>query len=54
MVTSGCFSPILKKAFGMAYFKKEHSKVGTEFKVLGKKFTGKISKMPFVPAGYYR
>ena len=54
LVTSGSFSPILKKAFGMAYFKKEHSKVGTEFKVLGKKFTGKITKMPFVPAGYYR
>ena len=53
-VTSGAFSPILKKAFGMAYFKKEHSKNGTEFKVLGKKYTGKIMKMPFVPAGYYK
>lgn len=45
-VTSGTFSPILKKGIAMAYVKREHSKRGTRLKV--KNFDYEVVKMPFV------
>ncbi|KAG7398225.1 hypothetical protein PHYBOEH_011470 [Phytophthora boehmeriae] len=55
-VTSGTFSPSLKKAIGMAYVDKKLGKVGTELHVKARKKTQKatITKMPFVPARYYK
>jgi aminomethyltransferase len=54
-VTSGTFSPTLKKAIGMAYINKEIAKNGTEFHVKTRNKTQKLTltKMPFVPANYY-
>ena len=45
-VTSGTFSPILKRGIAMAYVKREHSKRGTRLKV--KNFEYEVVKMPFV------
>ncbi|CAI5725169.1 unnamed protein product [Peronospora destructor] len=55
-VTSGTFSPSLKKAIGMAYVDKSSGKLGTELHVKARNKTQKavISKMPFVPANYYK
>uniref|UniRef100_K3WFC7 Aminomethyltransferase n=1 Tax=Globisporangium ultimum (strain ATCC 200006 / CBS 805.95 / DAOM BR144) TaxID=431595 RepID=K3WFC7_GLOUD len=55
-VTSGTFSPTLKKAIGMAYVHKDVSKIGTELyvKARNKQQQLTIAKMPFVPAGYYK
>lgn len=55
-VTSGTFSPTLKKAVGMAYVHKDASKIGTELyvKARGKQQQVTIAKMPFVPANYYK
>ncbi|CAH0486292.1 unnamed protein product [Peronospora farinosa] len=55
-VTSGTFSPSLKKAIGMAYVDKSSGKFGTELHVKARNKTQKavISKMPFVPANYYK
>ncbi|KAF4325282.1 hypothetical protein G195_001257 [Phytophthora kernoviae 00238/432] len=55
-VTSGTFSPSLKKAIGMAYVDKKIGKVGTELHVKARKKMQKatIAKMPFVPARYYK
>ncbi|GLE01016.1 hypothetical protein PINS_up009829 [Pythium insidiosum] len=55
-VTSGTFSPTLKKAIGMAYVDKSVAKVGTEFHVKARNKTQKLTlaKMPFVPANYYK
>ncbi|KAG6617391.1 Glycine cleavage system T protein [Phytophthora cinnamomi] len=55
-VTSGTFSPSLKKAIGMAYVDKSVGKLGTELHVKARKKTQKavITKMPFVPANYYK
>lgn len=55
-VTSGTFSPTLKKAIGMAYVDKSVSKIGTALhvKARGKTQAVTIAKMPFVPAGYYK
>ncbi|CAH0474348.1 unnamed protein product [Peronospora belbahrii] len=55
-VTSGTFSPSLKKAIGMAYVDKSSSKLGTELHVKARNKTQKavISTMPFVPANYYK
>lgn len=55
-VTSGTFSPSLKKAIGMAYVNKSLGKIGTELHVKARKKTQKavITKMPFVPANYYK
>ena len=56
VITSGSPSPSLKKGIGMAYVNSEHAKVGTVLQgcVRGKTFDLIISKMPFVPARYYR
>ncbi|KAK9816539.1 hypothetical protein WJX72_001715 [[Myrmecia] bisecta] len=55
-VTSGAFSPNLGKNIAMGYVKKEHSKAGTELYVVvrGKRNKATITKMPFVPAHYYK
>jgi len=54
-ITSGTFSPTLKIGLGMGYLKNKHCKVGTtvHVEVRGKKFEAEVTKMPFVPAGYY-
>lgn len=55
-VTSGTFSPVLKKAVSMAYVETAHSKVGTPVKleVRQKMINGSITKMPFVPTRYFK
>ncbi|KAJ0395138.1 hypothetical protein ATCC90586_003602 [Pythium insidiosum] len=55
-VTSGTFSPTLKKAIGMAYVAKDVAKIGNEFHVKARNKTQKLTlaKMPFVPANYYK
>ncbi|KAK9155670.1 hypothetical protein Sjap_003150 [Stephania japonica] len=55
-VTSGGFSPCLKKNIGMGYVKSGSHKVGTELKIVirGKSYDAVITKMPFVPAKYYK
>lgn len=55
-VTSGIPSPILKKPIGMAYVDQPFHKSGTDLKVRvrGKEYPIKTSKMPFVPANYYK
>jgi aminomethyltransferase len=55
-VTSGTFSPNLKKPLGMAYVSSKFSKLGTALKVLvrNREYDMKISKMPFVPHRYYK
>jgi len=56
VVTSGGFSPCLKKGIGMCYVPPGMMKAGTELyaQVRGKKSTVTITKMPFVEQRYYR
>lgn len=55
-VTSGTFSPILKKPIGMAYVDSKYSKLNTKLKVIvrNKDYEIRIAKMPFVPTNYYK
>ena len=55
-VTSGTFSPSLKKPIGMAYINSKFTKIGTQLKVhvRNNEYDIKISKMPFVPQRYYK
>ncbi|KAG6419021.1 hypothetical protein SASPL_121229 [Salvia splendens] len=55
-VTSGGFSPCLKKSIAMGYVKSGHHKNGTKLKIVvrGKSYDGSITKMPFVPTKYYK
>lgn len=55
-VTSGGFSPCLKKNIAMGYVKSGFHKVGTEVKIVirGKSNDGVVTKMPFVPTKYYK
>ncbi|KAK2080571.1 hypothetical protein QBZ16_000425 [Prototheca wickerhamii] len=55
-VTSGAFSPCLKKNVAMGYVKKGFGKAGTELKVSirGKTYDATVTKMPFVPTKYYK
>jgi aminomethyltransferase len=55
-VTSGTFSPCLKKPIGMAYVKAKYGKIGTPLKVQvrNREYDIKIAKMPFVPQRYYK
>nr|QGJ83602.1 aminomethyltransferase [Opalina sp. OP10] len=48
-VTSGTMSPILKKPISMGYINKGYHTNDTDvlFEVRGKKYPGKVSKMPF-------
>jgi aminomethyltransferase len=55
-VTSGTFSPTLKKPIGMAYVNSKFAKLGTALKVSvrNRDYDMKIAKMPFVPHRYYK
>nr|AAR21108.1 mitochondrial glycine decarboxylase T-protein [Conticribra weissflogii] len=55
-VTSGTFSPCLKKPIAMGYVEKDASKAGTEvlLKIRGKMQKAEVTKMPFVESRYYR
>jgi aminomethyltransferase len=55
-VTSGTFSPCLRKPIGMAYVNSKYSKIGTNLNVVvrSKDYPIKIAKMPFVPTKYYK
>ncbi|KAL6573835.1 hypothetical protein OROHE_001377 [Orobanche hederae] len=55
-VTSGGFSPCLKKNIAMGYVKSGSNKAGTRVKIVvrGKSYEGSVTKMPFVPTKYYK
>ena len=55
-VTSGAFSPCLKKNVAMGYVEKKYGKAGTQLKVSvrGKESPAEVSKMPFVPNTYFK
>ncbi|KAJ8506834.1 hypothetical protein OPV22_007720 [Ensete ventricosum] len=55
-VTSGGFSPCLKKNIAMGYVKSGFHKPGTQVKIVirGKANDGIVTKMPFVPTKYYK
>ncbi|KAG9393620.1 Aminomethyltransferase [Carpediemonas membranifera] len=55
-ITSGLFSPCLKKPISMGYIDVPHHKADTELlvEVRGRKQPAKVVKMPFVPTNYYR
>ncbi|CAN1198453.1 Aminomethyltransferase, mitochondrial [Linum perenne] len=55
-VTSGGFSPCLKKNISMGYVKSGLHKAGTTVKLVvrGKSYDGVVTKMPFVPTKYYK
>ncbi|KAL5730009.1 aminomethyltransferase [Ranunculus cassubicifolius] len=55
-VTSGGFSPCLKKNIAMGYVKSGSHKAGTKVKVgiRGKTYDAVVTKMPFVPSKYYK
>lgn len=56
VVTSGTYSPTLKKPIAMGYVATEHSKPGKEIhlNIRGKLQTAVVTKMPFVESRYYR
>jgi len=56
VVTSGVSSPCLKKPLGMAYVEKKYFKSGTKLQVQVRKKVQPltVTKMPFVPANFYR
>jgi len=53
-ITSGTFSPILKKAIAMGYVETSFSKLDTtvNVRVRGKEHPAQVTKMPFVPTKY--
>jgi len=55
-VTSGTFSPCLKKPIAMGYVSSEFAKEGTavQIKVRNKMQQAEVTKMPFVETHYYR
>lgn len=55
-VTSGAFSPCLKKNIAMGYVEKAYAKAGTELQVSvrGRTSPAVVTKMPFVPNTYYK
>lgn len=55
-ITSGTFSPCLKKPIAMGYVSTANAKAGTEvmLKIRNKMQKAKIEKMPFVQSRYYR
>ncbi|KAL9607811.1 MAG: hypothetical protein Q9167_007305 [Letrouitia subvulpina] len=55
-VTSGCPSPTLGKNIAIGYIKNGYHKAGTEVgvQVRGKRRKGVVTKMPFVPAKYWK
>lgn len=55
-VTSGGYSPCLKKNIAMGYVETGNHKAGTPIQVVvrGRTSAGAITKMPFVPTTYYK
>ena len=55
-VTSGAFSPTLKKNIAMGYVEKGHHKRGTELKLVvrGRANDATVTKMPFTETTYYK
>jgi len=55
-ITSGTFSPVLNKPVAMGYIDRAYAKNGTwiSCKVRKKFVRAQVSKMPFIPAKYYR
>lgn len=55
-VTSGTYSPILKKGIGMMYVDQKYVKPETDvvIQVGDRNYSTKVSKMPFVEVGYNR
>jgi aminomethyltransferase len=55
-VTSGTFSPCLKKPIAMGYVATAYTKVGTPLllKIRGKLQPAEVTKLPFVESRYYR
>ena len=55
-ITSGTFSPVLKKPVAMGYVNKANGKIGTKVnaQVRNKMVPATITKMPFVPHQYYK
>jgi len=55
-ITSGAFSPCLKKNIAMGYVDKAFAKAGTPLKVVvrGKSNGAVVTKMPFVPTTYFK
>ncbi|KMT09774.1 hypothetical protein BVRB_6g127540 [Beta vulgaris subsp. vulgaris] len=55
-ITSGGFSPCLKKNIAMGYVKSGNHKAGTNVNIVvrGKPYGGVVTKMPFVPTKYYK
>lgn len=55
-ITSGGFSPCLKKNIAIGYVKSGNHKAGTKVDLLvrGKSYEGIVTKMPFVPTKYYK
>ena len=55
-VTSGGFGPTVNAVIGMGYVDATQRAVDTPlcFVVRGKKLPGRVAKMPFVQANYYR
>jgi len=55
-ITSGAFSPTLKKNIAMGYVEKKHGKAGTELKVVvrGRANDATVTKMPFAPTTYFK
>eukprot|EP00535_Pseudo-nitzschia_heimii_P006436 CAMPEP_0197174038 /NCGR_PEP_ID=MMETSP1423-20130617/736_1 /TAXON_ID=476441 /ORGANISM="Pseudo-nitzschia heimii, Strain UNC1101" /LENGTH=437 /DNA_ID=CAMNT_0042622929 /DNA_START=212 /DNA_END=1525 /DNA_ORIENTATION=+ len=56
IVTSGTYSPTLKKPIAMGYVDSGLAKAGTDLrlKIRGKMQPATVTKMPFVPPRYYR
>merc|ERR1740124_362882 len=55
-VTSGTFSPSLKRPIAMGYVETSSAKAGTDIclKIRNKMQKASVTKMPFVPSNYYR
>jgi len=55
-ITSGAYSPCLKKNVAMGYVEKKYGKAGTQLKVStrGKENPAEVTKMPFVPNTYFK
>jgi aminomethyltransferase len=55
-VTSGTFSPSLKRPIAMGYVEAAHAKDGTKLQTIvrGKPGEAAVSKLPFVPTNYFK
>jgi len=56
VITSGTYSPCLKKPIAMGYVDTAHSKADTDIQlnIRNKMVSAKVTKMPFVESRYYR